>query len=64
MLEQIADHARRRDAESFSKEAAYSGDAMSSRLSGLNESYDMSAEARVARHLEKKLRHGRGRRPE
>jgi hypothetical protein len=37
---------------------------MSSRLSGLNESYDMSAEARVARHLEKKLRHGRGRRPE
>jgi Ca-activated chloride channel family protein len=64
MLEQIADHARRRDAESFSKESAYAGDAMSSRLSGLNESYDMSAEARVARHLEKKLRHGRGRRPD
>jgi hypothetical protein len=64
MLEQIAELARQRDTASFSKEAAYARESMSSRLSALNESYDMSAEARVARHLEKKLRHGRGRKPE
>ena len=64
MLEQIADHARRRDAARFSKESAYAGESMSMRLSGLNESYDMTAEERVASHLAKKLRHGRGRRPD
>ena len=64
MLDEIEQIARRRDAIRFAKEAAYAGDSMGTRLSGLNERADMSSEERVARHLARKLRHGQGRRAE
>lgn len=61
MLDEIERLAQRRDRERFSKEAMYSAESLSSRLSEVGESYDMSAEARRASYLEKKLRHGQGR---
>jgi len=64
MLDEIEQIARRRDMARFSKESMYASRSMSERLSAVNESYDMTAEERVASHLAKKLRHGRGRRPD
>jgi hypothetical protein len=61
MLDEIEMLARQRDRERFSKEAMYASRSMSSRLAALDESYDMAAESRSESYLEKKIRHGRGR---
>ena len=56
--------AQQRDSARFAKEAMYSSGSMSSRLSAISETADLSEERAQPSFLERKRNHGKGRKPE
>jgi hypothetical protein len=63
ILNESQDYLLQREVELFSKSARFAADALSSRLSGIDEDVDISNEHRKRSYIARKLEQGKARKP-